>query len=64
MQLTDVIAGQIDTDDPLHGYRFEGTRYDYGSRLGFLQATVTFGLARDDLRDDLDGHLRGLSSPV
>ncbi|MGE4324475.1 MAG: UTP--glucose-1-phosphate uridylyltransferase, partial [Pseudodonghicola sp.] len=28
-------------------------RYDCGSKAGFLQATVAFALARDDLRDEL-----------
>ncbi|HMB13806.1 MAG TPA: UTP--glucose-1-phosphate uridylyltransferase, partial [Roseovarius sp.] len=30
-----------------------GQRFDCGSKAGFLQATVAFALARDDLRDDL-----------
>lgn len=60
VQLTDAIARQIGTDDPVYGYRFEGTRYDCGSKSGFLQATVAFGLARDDLRDDLDDYLNQL----
>lgn len=60
VQLTDAIARQIGTDDPVHGYRFDGIRYDCGSKAGFLQATVAFGLARDDLRDDLDRYLNQL----
>ena len=34
---------------PVHGFRFEGTRYDCGDKTGFLQATVAFALARHDL---------------
>ncbi len=59
LQLTDAIARQIETEG-VHGYRFEGTRYDCGSKSGFLQATVAFGLSRPELRDDLRGFLKGL----
>ncbi|MCA8881068.1 MAG: UTP--glucose-1-phosphate uridylyltransferase GalU [Rhodobacteraceae bacterium] len=52
IQLTDAIASQIKTEDGVHGYRFRGQRFDCGSKTGFLQATVAFGLARDDLGDD------------
>ena len=43
-----------------HGYRFEGTRFDCGDKLGFLQATVAFGLERPDLRDGLRDYLNGV----
>lgn len=52
IQLTDAIAKQIDGEG-VFGYRFDGTRFDCGSKAGFLQATVAFGLSRPDLRDDL-----------
>lgn len=53
IQLTDAIAQEIGTDDGVYGFRFRGQRFDCGSKAGFLQATVSFGLARDDLKDDL-----------
>lgn len=53
IQLTDAIAEDIEAGVPVHGYRFRGQRYDCGSKAGFLQATVAFALARDDLRDEL-----------
>ena len=53
IQLTDAIAADIADGNPVHGYRFRGQRFDCGSKAGFLQATVAFALARDDLRDDL-----------
>ena len=59
IQLTDAIAQQIE-DDGVYGYRFEGDRFDCGSKAGFLRATVAFGLSRDDLRDDLMTYLREL----
>ena len=53
IQLTDAIAKEITTSDNVYGFRFQGTRYDCGSKAGFLQATVAFGLARGDLCDEL-----------
>jgi UTP--glucose-1-phosphate uridylyltransferase len=58
IQLTDAIAAEIEQDRGVFGYRFRGQRFDCGSKSGFLQATVAFGLARDDLRDDLSAYLR------
>ena len=60
IQLTDAIAREIVEGRPVHGLRFDGDRFDCGSKSGFLQATVAFGLQRDDLRDDLMGYLRHL----
>lgn len=58
IQLTDAIASEIDQGHGVYGYRFRGQRFDCGSKAGFLQATVAFGLAREDLRDDLYGYLQ------
>ncbi|MEO1640310.1 MAG: UTP--glucose-1-phosphate uridylyltransferase GalU [Pseudomonadota bacterium] len=52
IQLTDAIAAEITAGRDVFGYRFAGQRYDCGSKAGFLQATVAFALARDDLRDE------------
>lgn len=60
IQLTDAIAQEIEKDHPVYGFRFRGQRYDCGSKSGFLQATVAFGLAREDLKDDLMQSLREL----
>lgn len=61
IQLTDAIAQEIGGDG-VYGYRFRGQRFDCGSKAGFLQATVAFGLARDDLRDDLEAYLHEVMS--
>lgn len=53
IQLTDAIAEDIAAGVPTHGFRFDGERYDCGSKAGFLQATVAFALSRPELRDDL-----------
>ena len=43
IQLTDGIAALL-RDEKVFAYAFEGTRYDCGSKLGYLEATVEFGL--------------------
>ncbi|MGI9333589.1 MAG: UTP--glucose-1-phosphate uridylyltransferase GalU [Gammaproteobacteria bacterium] len=43
IQLTDAIAKLV-ADDKVHALRFEGTRFDCGSKLGFLQASVELGV--------------------
>ncbi|MEM9009658.1 MAG: UTP--glucose-1-phosphate uridylyltransferase GalU [Pseudomonadota bacterium] len=58
IQLTDAIAAEIDGPDGVFGFRFRGQRFDCGSKAGFLQATVAFALAREDLRDDFAAYLR------
>lgn len=57
IQLTDAIAEDLANDVPVYGYRFRGQRFDCGSKAGFLQATVAFALARDDLREELARYL-------
>jgi UTP--glucose-1-phosphate uridylyltransferase len=58
IQLTDAIAEEIRHGRRVSGFRFQGQRFDCGSKSGFLQATVAFGLARDDLRDEFAAYLR------
>ncbi|MBT8153541.1 UTP--glucose-1-phosphate uridylyltransferase GalU [Epibacterium ulvae] len=58
IQLTDAIAEDIDNDVPVYGYRFRGQRFDCGSKAGFLQATVAFALAREELREELMGYIQ------
>ncbi|KIN78825.1 UTP--glucose-1-phosphate uridylyltransferase GalU [Sulfitobacter mediterraneus] len=60
IQLTDAIAKDIELDRNVYGYRFRGQRFDCGSKSGFLQATVAFGLAREELRDDLRSYLQSV----
>jgi len=58
IQLTDAIAAEIRDGAAVYGYRFRGQRFDCGSKAGFLQATVAFGLSRDDLRDEFGQFLQ------
>ena len=60
IQLTDAIAAEIENSDNVYGYRFRGQRYDCGSKAGFLQATVAFGLAREELSGEFSQFLEGM----
>ena len=59
IQLTDAIAEEAASGEGF-GFRFRGQRYDCGSKAGFLQATVAFGLARADLRDEFAAYLNDM----
>lgn len=52
IQLTDAIAITLTTTS-LHGMRFDGKRYDCGSKAGFMAASLAVALERDDIRDEL-----------
>jgi len=58
IQLTDAIAAEIAGGRPVTALRFKGRRFDCGTKSGFLQATVAFGIARPDLRDEFADYLR------
>ena len=58
IQLTDAIAREIATRNDVKAFRFKGRRFDCGSKSGYLQATVAFGIARPDLRDEFIDFLR------
>ena len=53
IQLTDAIDAARQDGEEVYGFRFQGQRFDCGSKAGFLQATVAFALARPELRDEL-----------
>lgn len=61
IQLTDAIAADLDNNRKVFGYRFEGQRFDCGSKSGFLQATVAYGLARPELHDDLSDYIKSIA---
>jgi UTP--glucose-1-phosphate uridylyltransferase len=62
IQLTDAIADEITEGREVFGLRFRGQRYDCGSKAGFLQATVAFGLERDELREEFLDYLNEVVS--
>jgi UTP--glucose-1-phosphate uridylyltransferase len=59
IQLTDGIAGLL-KHEKVHAYRYEGRRYDCGSKEGFLQANVELALASAELGADFRAYLRSL----
>jgi len=60
IQLTDAIAEEAQTPGKVFGFRFRGQRYDCGTKAGFLQATVAFGLARPDLKVEFEAFLHDM----
>jgi UTP--glucose-1-phosphate uridylyltransferase len=59
IQLTDAIARLLDRE-AVHAYQFEGQRYDCGSKLGYLRATVEYGLRHPELGSDFQAYLSTL----
>ncbi|QEO18394.1 UTP--glucose-1-phosphate uridylyltransferase GalU [Acetobacter vaccinii] len=57
VQLTDAMAKMIG-HVPFHGVRYEGTRYDCGDKLGFLEAQIAFALERPELADGVREFLK------
>ena len=61
VQLTDAIAEEIAQRNDVSAFRFEGRRFDCGSKAGYLQATVAFALARPELREEFLGFLKDVA---
>jgi len=59
IQLTDGIASLM-REEAVYAYRFEGKRYDCGSKLGYLQATVEYALGHPALGREFRRYLQGL----
>ena len=62
IQLTDAIARLLQEERVL-SYRFEGRRYDCGSKLGYLEATVEYGLKHPEVAANFAAFLRGRGEP-
>lgn len=58
VQLTDAIAQVARDGGKVYGFRFDGQRYDCGSKIGLIKATIAFALQRDDLKDELMSFLQ------
>ncbi|MGD9826275.1 UTP--glucose-1-phosphate uridylyltransferase GalU [Desulfobacter sp.] len=52
IQLTDAMRGLL-TEQPIFGYKFKGTRFDCGDKVGFQMANLSFALERPEMRDRL-----------
>ncbi len=59
IQLTDGIAALM-REEAVYAYRFSGKRYDCGSKIGYLQATVEYALGHAALGKDFRRYLKGL----
>jgi UTP--glucose-1-phosphate uridylyltransferase len=59
IQLTDGIAALMQEEKML-AYRFKGTRYDCGSKLGYLKAMVAYGLKHPEVCDEFAAYLKTL----
>ena len=61
IQLTDGINKLLQAES-VYGYEFDGTRYDCGSKLGYLKATVAYGLAHNETGEEFAQYLDELSA--
>jgi len=59
IQLTDGIAALM-KEEKMLAYRFSGTRYDCGAKLGYLKAMVALGLKHPEVRDEFAAYLQSL----
>jgi UTP--glucose-1-phosphate uridylyltransferase len=59
IQLTDAMAKMIG-NQPFHAVTFDGNRYDCGSKLGFVEATLALAMEREDMGDDVRAMARRL----
>jgi UTP--glucose-1-phosphate uridylyltransferase len=60
IQLTDAIADLL-AEQPVYAFAFKGDRFDCGSKLGYLQATIAYGLAHDEIGADFREYLSTLN---
>ena len=59
IQLTDGIA-RLMNDEAVYAYKFEGKRFDCGSKIGYLQANVEYALAHEELKSTFKTYLKKL----
>jgi UTP--glucose-1-phosphate uridylyltransferase len=56
IQLTDAIAALLN-QEPVLAYRYQGTRYDCGSKLGYMKANVEFALRHPEIAQEFASYL-------
>ena len=59
IQLTDAIADLL-AESPVYAYAFSGERFDCGNKLGYLKASVAYGLAHPEIGGAFREHLQGI----
>jgi UTP--glucose-1-phosphate uridylyltransferase len=62
IQITDAIS-KLAEQGKVYGYEFMGKRYDIGSKIDYLKATIELALAREDLGGELRTYLKGITRP-
>ncbi|MFG7157092.1 UTP--glucose-1-phosphate uridylyltransferase, partial [Burkholderia pseudomallei] len=60
LQLTDAIQALL-ADEQVLAYKYRGTRFDCGSKLGYLKATVEFALRHPEVKTEFETYLRSRS---
>jgi UTP--glucose-1-phosphate uridylyltransferase len=63
VQLTDGMAKLIG-QQPFHGLRYEGQRFDCGDKIGYLEAQIAYALKRPDIAEAVRGFLRHYVDPT
>src|SRR5699024_7462738 len=63
IQLTDALR-ELASKEAIYAYNFEGRRYDVGDKLGFLQATIEFALRKEEIKDEFEKYLLGISDKI
>jgi UTP--glucose-1-phosphate uridylyltransferase len=61
IQITDAMAKLLRTQS-IYGYRYEGTRFDCGSKVGFQMANLSFAMDRPEMRERLLPFIRSVTS--
>jgi UTP--glucose-1-phosphate uridylyltransferase len=59
IQLTDGIADLL-REEAVHGFAFTGTRYDCGSKMGYLRATIEYALRHPELGENFRAYIQGV----
>lgn len=60
LRLVDALKNLLKKGKPIYAFRFQGKRYDCGSKIGFLKATVDFALKHSTLKKDFTEYLKGV----
>ena len=59
IQLTDAISSLLDNHD-VYGFEFEGKRFDCGSKIGYLKATIEYAIDHKDVGKDFKRYLKNI----
>lgn len=60
LQLTDAI-NELNKQQAVLAYNFEGSRYDVGDKIGFIKATLDFALQREDIKEEVLSYLEAIA---